>query len=185
MVSTDDKEIAELAKINGAKVPFYRSKKNSGDYATTIDVINEVLSFYERQRIEFEYGCCLYATSPFTTHKILRKSFLDLKKNNLEVIFPVIKYSHPVQRAFKLKENGNIEFLFEQNINERTQDFKEAYHDAGQFYWFNIKKIKKNKSLLSEKSSAFQVSELEFHDIDSLEDWKLAEFKYKYLKNLL
>tara|TARA_B100001057_G_scaffold80535_1_gene75798 strand:- start:29744 stop:30301 length:558 start_codon:yes stop_codon:yes gene_type:complete len=185
MVSTDDKEIAELAKINGANVPFYRSKNNSDDYATTTDVIKEVLNFYEGQMIEFQYGCCLYATSPFTTQQILRKSFLDLKENNLEVIFPVIKYSHPIQRALKLKENRNIEFLFEQNINKRTQNFKESYHDAGQFYWFDTKKIKKNKSLLSGKSSAFQVSALEFHDIDNTDDWKLAEIKYKHLNNLL
>ena len=185
MVSTEDKEIAELAKLNGANVPFYRSKKNSGDYATTTDVIKEVLNFYERQMIEFQYGCCLYATSPFTTQQILKKSFLDLKKNNLGVIFPVIKDSHPIQRALKLKKNGNVEFLFKKNLTERTQNFKESYHDAGQFYWFDTKKFKKNKSLLSSESSAFQVSELEFHDIDNSDDWELAEIKYKHLNNLL
>jgi len=182
MVSTDDAEIAKIAKSYGAKVPFLRSKKNSDDFATTYDVIEEVINSYKQKGIEFKSACCIYACAPFITPKLLSESFTQLIKNNFDTIFPVIEYSYPIQRA--LQQNGEkIEMFYPEHLTTRSQDLKKSFHDAGQFYWMKIENVLKKKSLFTENSGYLQISELEAQDIDTPTDWKLAELKYKLLND--
>ena len=75
IVSTDDVEIAEISKKYGAKVPFLRTIKNSSDFATTYDVIEEVLKKYKSLNIEFDNICCLYPCAPFVDSNILNKAY--------------------------------------------------------------------------------------------------------------
>ena len=179
MVSTDDEEIAEIAKNFGAKTPFLRSKYNSNNFASTVDVLIEVLDWYSKSGQKFEYGCCLYPVAPFATPELLAENYTRLFKEKCDVVFPVVAYSHPIQRALKLNENNKISLFFNQDQFTRSQDLETTYHDSGQFYWFEIEKLLLSKSLFSENAMGVKVSEFQAQDIDSLEDWKMAEMKYK------
>ena len=179
MVSTDDEEIAEIAKNFGAKTPFLRSRDNSNNFASTVDVLIEVLDWYSKSGQKFEYGCCLYPAAPFATPELLAENYTRLFKEKCDVVFPVVAYSHPIQRALKLNENNKISLFFNQDQFTRSQDLETTYHDSGQFYWFEIEKLLLNKSLFSENAMGVKVSEFQAQDIDSLEDWKMAEMKYK------
>ena len=181
MVSTNNKEIAKISKKFGAKVPFYRSAKNSDDYATTSDVIKEVLAEYKKRKMEFKYFCCIYPTAVFVTAEKIKKAFKKMKKNNADSIFPVVRFSYPIQRALKI-ENRRLRWIYPENRKTRSQDLMPAYHDCGQFYWAKTKIFLKQGSILGSNTIMLETSELEVQDIDNLEDWKIAEMKYKILK---
>lgn len=179
VVSTDDAEIAAIAEQFGAKVPFLRSEKNSNDFATTVDVLMEVLDWYKIQNQTFEMATCVYACAPFVTSELLKNSFQKLKETKSDCVFPVLAYSHPIQRALKLDGKGKIRLFDASQTNIRTQDLEKTFHDAGMFYTFDVDTLFKTKSLRTENTVAIEISELQAHDIDSEIDWKLAEIKYK------
>jgi len=179
MVSTDDEEIAEVAKYYGANIPFIRSEKNADDFASLADVVNEVIAKYEGMGQHFEYACCILPTSPLMTIENLIKGFSILKNSTLDSIRPVVKFGYPIQRAFKMNaKNGKINFIYPENAKSRSQDLDPAFHDAGQFYWF-----KTDKGMSTENKGAFEITELESQDIDNLDDWHMAELKYNLLFN--
>lgn len=178
MVSTDDKEIAVIAIKYGAKVPFMRSTKNSDDFATTYDVIEEVINEYKIRGTEFDKICCIYPTAPFIGPEILIKALLKLEEKKFDSVFPVIKYSFPIQRALH-KDNDKLSMLNEENLNIRSQDLEDSFHDSGQFYWCKTKHLLKSKKLLTSNTGCVVISELEAQDIDTKTDWKLAELKYR------
>lgn len=183
MVSTNDSEIAKIAVKYGAKVPFVRSAKNSDDFATTYDVIEEVITSYKNEGIEFDNVCCLYACAPFVTKELLFESFQKLESTNFDTVFPLVPYSFPIQRAL-IEKNGKISMIDENNLNTRSQDLEETYHDVGQFYWCKTDKIMLNKKLLTNNTGGIFITELDAQDIDNHTDWKLAELKYS-LRNEL
>ncbi|PKQ70843.1 pseudaminic acid cytidylyltransferase [Raineya orbicola] len=178
MVSTDDAEIAEVAQKYGAKVPFMRSAKNSDDFATTADVLVEVLEEYQKRGQKFEYACCLYPTAPFVTAEKLQKAFNLLLEHKADSVVPVAAFSYPIWRSLKI-ENGKLQMNFPENLNKRSQDLPPAYHDVGQFYFFQVAKFLSTKKIFSDFSVPLHVSELEMQDIDNETDWKLAELKYQ------
>ncbi|WP_323027641.1 pseudaminic acid cytidylyltransferase [Gelidibacter japonicus] len=177
MVSTDDKEIAEIAEKYGAKVPFMRSEANANDFATTYDVIKEVLSYYRKSNIVFGQACCIYPCAPFVSVEKLQEAYQKLKM--FDTVFPVVKYGFPIQRALTKDDNDRLEFFQPKFELSRSQDLISSYHDAGQFYWFDIEALDKNKTLMSKKTGAVVLSEMEVQDIDTEIDWKIAELKYK------
>lgn len=177
MVSTDDKEIALIAKKYGAKVPFLRSEKNSDDYSGLEDVILEVLNFYQSQDIVFDSFCCLLPTAPFiTTNRI--KQCLSKLESGFSSVFPVLQYSYPVQRSLK-NVDGKIEMVYPEHQNSRSQDLEPRFHDSGQFYWMYVDEFYKCKELFSNNTGYVELKEMEVQDIDTLDDWEIAEFKYK------
>ena len=178
MVSTDDPEIEEIAKKYGAKVPFLRSVKNSDDFATTFDVIQEVIENYKEQGKEYKNLCCIYSCAPFVSENTLKLAFSQLIKKQFDSVFPVIAFSFPIQRALS-ESNGNISMIEERYLNTRSQDLEQRYHDAGQFYWCNTRKLIESKKLLTPNTGGIIISELEAQDIDTETDWKLAELKYQ------
>jgi len=180
MVSTDNEKIAEIAIKYGAKVPFFRTHENSSDFATTFDVIEEVIGAYRKENIEFDNACCLYPCAPFVNSGKLEEAYEEFKKNKRDVVFPVIPYSFPIQRAITMRSN-KIEMISKEFLSTRSQDLEQSYHDSGQFYFFNIKKVIKNKSLLTDNTGAIIISEMEGQDIDNEIDWKLAELKYQLI----
>ena len=183
MVSTDDEVIAEIAISYGAKVPFKRSEKNSSDSATTIDVIKEVIFSYEKLGRQFEYASCIYPCTPLLSKEKLKESFYLLKNNNLDCVFPIIKYGFPIQRAVRLNDKGLIEMFQPEHLITRSQDLEDSFHDAGQFYSFNVNNLVSKQKLLTELTGYIEVSEMEAQDIDNLVDWKLAELKYKIIND--
>lgn len=182
LVSTDDAEIAKVAEKYGAKVPFMRSAENANDFATTFQVIEEVLLAYKKRGLVFTEACCLYPCAPFVTAEKLKEAHLKLDR--FETVFPVVKYGFPIQRALSTNEKDQVQYINPEFELTRSQDLKPSYHDAGQFYWFHTAALLQNKSLISKKTGAIIISELEVQDIDNEIDWKLAELKYKLLHGL-
>ena len=183
MVSTDDDEIADVARSFGAEVPFKRSAQNSNDYASTVDVILEVLDWYKNQGAEYQYGCCIYPTAPLISVNSLLKGLHLVRDLNHDTSFPIQKFAFPIQRALEVHERGTMGKVYPADYLSRSQDLEPRYHDTGQFYWFNIERMILQKSLLTDNSAPIILSELEAQDIDSPEDWDLAEIKYKMLRN--
>jgi N-acylneuraminate cytidylyltransferase len=179
MVSTDDTEIAEVAKAFGAQVPFPRSAENANDFATTMDVLKEVLAMYEKQGRTFENVCCMYPTAPLITQKALNQGFEKLVSEGFTSVYPVTPFSFPIWRSLKIEE-GKTKMNWPEFANARSQDLPQAYHDAGQWYWFVPSKI--GDSLYSENSGAVVLSEMEVQDIDSETDWQMAELKYERIQ---
>jgi N-acylneuraminate cytidylyltransferase len=182
MVSTDDAEIAEIAKKYGAVVPFLRSQKNADDFATTFEVIEEVLDAYKKQGQSFEKACCIYPTAPFVNRQKLIKSFELLEAFKFDCVFPVLRYGTPIKRALKmLDKSGKMEMFNPAFLNTRSQDLEAAFHDAGQFYTFFVEQLLEKKKLWTDHTGIMEITEMEGQDIDNEMDWKLAELKYKLL----
>ncbi|RZK26345.1 MAG: pseudaminic acid cytidylyltransferase [Flavobacterium sp.] len=181
MVSTDDEEIAEIAKMYGASVPFLRSVETANDFATTMDVIVEVIDTYQQKGDSFEHVCCLYSCAPFVNEVKIKEGFDILTKNNFDTVFPVLPFGTPIQRALSL-EDSKLSFKNPEFEVARSQDLKEHYHDAGQFYWLKEGAIKMRK-IVNENTGAIVLSELEAQDIDNEIDWKIAELKYTLLND--
>lgn len=180
MVSTDDEEIAEVAKRAGAKVPFFRSEKTSNDFATTADVIDEVLSSYERIGTNFHLACCIYPTAPFVTANAIKTAMMLLEQENADSVIPVVKFSFPPQRGVVIKD-GRLQPKWKEHMNTRSQDLEPLYHDCGQFYCLNVERFKKQKAIWMENVVPFVQDEMTVQDIDTPEDWKIAEMKYRLL----
>lgn len=178
MVSTEDEEIAALARQYGAKVPFYRSEKTSGDFAGTNDVLLEVLEEYDKRGEHFELGCCIYPTAPFVTAEKLREAAGKLEASDADTLIPVVEFSYPPKRAMVIRE-GLLQFGDLRYIDSRSQDLEKEYHDVGQFYCFRTEAFRQNKKLMLGKILPYVVSEMEVQDIDNESDWQIAEIKYQ------
>ncbi|RIV27117.1 pseudaminic acid cytidylyltransferase [Fibrisoma montanum] len=180
MVSTEDDEIADLAVQHGASVPFRRSAKTADDFATTAEVLSEVLTNYEERGQTFTNACCLYPTAPFVTPVLLQQAFDTLQTRSFDCVFPVQRFGFPVQRAVTFV-NDRLTWLQPEHALTRSQDLQPAYHDAGQFYFFNVAVFRQKGRLLTDNTSGLVISEMQAQDIDNEEDWQVAEFKYRLL----
>jgi pseudaminic acid cytidylyltransferase len=181
IVSTDDEEIAKIAKQFGAEVPFMRPNGIADDYATTMDVIKHAISWLNDNQNKVEYVCCIYATAPFLTAQIIQQAYEQLVKGGFNYTFSATSYAFPVQRALKLKNNGSIEMFMPEHMNTRSQDLEEAYHDAGQFYWGKAVAFLNQRAIFSPQSNAFLLPRNSVQDIDTLEDWNNAEVMFELL----
>lgn len=180
MVSTDSEEIAEVARKYGAEVPFMRSEKTSDDFATTADVLLEVLSEYEKRGRTFDEMACIYPTAPFVTAEKLQAAAKHLENGMAEMILPVVPFSYPPQRAYVIR-NEYLEVKWKENYSARSQDLEKFYHDAGQFYFYNVEAYRRNNGQIMEGIFPMVLDEMEVQDIDTETDWKLAEIKYKFM----
>ncbi len=178
MVSTDSQKIAQIATEYGASVPFMRSKSNSGDYSTTADVLIEVINSYIKLGKEFDYVCCIYPTAPFLKAKTLMHAFKKLRDLNCKSVLPVVKFSFPILRSFKM-EKDKLQLNWPKYLNARSQDLPNSYHDAGQFYFFRTDFFLLEKKVFTENTYGIEMPETEVQDIDNPEDWIIAEMKYK------
>lgn len=181
MVSTDDKEIAAISSGLGAKVPFLRSAATSGDGATTRDVMLEVLGDYSRCGKEFDRLCCIYPCAPLLTSEILQESYRRFVETDADMLMPVVRYSFPVQRALKIGADGLLEYREQSEADRRSQDLEPMFHDAGVFYWTKVRSY-----LVGEvwHRAFYEFPEIRVQDIDSEEDWRLAEVKYRVLNDV-
>ena len=180
MVSTDSEEIAEIARKYGAEVPFFRSEATSGDFATTNDVLAEVLAEYEKRGMHFDVACCIYPTAPFVTATKLKNAVQQLEASDADTLIPVVSFSYPPQRAMVV-EQERLVFKYPEYLDSRSQDLQPHYHDVGQFYVFRTDRFAVNKKLMVGNILPLIVSELEVQDIDNLTDWKIAEMKYRLM----
>ncbi len=181
MVSTDDEKIALIAKNAGAEVPFMRSEKTANDYATTTDVLLEVIEQYDKMGIKFENACCIYPTAPFVSAVKLKNAMAILQKDNRHSVMPVTAFSFPPLRGMTIKDD-KLEYKWPEYAMARSQDLEEIYHDCGQFYAFQVASFIRERKLVTDNTAGIVISELEVQDIDNEVDWELAEMKYRLLK---
>lgn len=182
VVSTDDAEIAEVARQYGATVPFMRPAKLSDDHAGTIPVIRHAIEWFNRQGQCIEQACCLYATAPFVSADDLRRGLGVLQGNDCDYAFSVTSYAFPVQRALRLTEQGRVAMFNPEHFNTRSQDLDEAYHDAGQFYWGRAEAWLQGQMIFSPDSLPVLLPRHRVQDIDTPEDWVRAEWLFKTMQ---
>lgn len=184
IVSTDDEEIAKIAKEYGAEVPFLRPEELSDDYTVTQDVINHAIEHLEDQGENYDFICTIYATAPLLQKEYLIEGYNKLKESDAVNAFSATSMPFPIQRTFKLNENGRCEMFTPEYYMSRSQDLEEAYQDAGQFYWTNMEREKNfsKKIMFSEISIPIILPRHLVQDIDTLEDWKMAELMYEVIQ---
>lgn len=180
MVSTDDEEIARVAQKAGAKVPFFRSEAAANDFATTAEVILEVLEDYKKLGQSFDNVCCIYPTAPFVTADALKRAMLLLEQEKADCVIPVVKFSFPPQRCVVIRQD-RLTPKWPENMKVRSQDLEPFYHDCGQFYCLRVKSFEEQKAIWMKDIVPFIQEESCVQDIDTLEDWKIAEMKYRIM----
>ena len=159
MVSTDDAEIAEIAKAAGAQVPFMRSKENASDFATTAKVVEEVVTGYKQSGREFDAICCIYPTAPFVSAEKLKNAMNLLTEKEADSVLPVVRFSFPPQRSVVM-EGGYMKFKWPEHALTRSQDLEPFYHDVGQFYFMNANSFDEQKKLVMEIMVRKRLSEM-------------------------
>ncbi len=177
MVSTDDTEIAKIAQHHGAEVPFMRSAKLADDFATTAEVLLDTLSKIDPS----DYACCLYPTAPLLRPDDFQKAYSKLAGKNADSIISVTEFDFHPLRAFEQNQEGNIDFKWQEFALTRSQDLPELLHDAGAFYFFNTTSFLKQEKLVMKKTIGYQIERDRAVDIDTPEDFKLAELLHKQL----
>jgi pseudaminic acid cytidylyltransferase len=183
MVSTDDVEIAEVSKKYGAKIPFFRSSRTSDDYSSTADVLYEVLLEYRKMGGHFKYACCIYPTAPLISTKVLVNSFEKLVKENASTLIPVSEFSTPIWRALDIN-NEKLNWIWPEYEMKRTQDLSRTYFDVGQFYWLRVEDFLESRKLLTSNTITMILPWNQIQDIDNIDDWTEAEFKYRSLHRI-
>ena len=179
IVSTDDKKIATIAKKYGAEVPFTRPKSLSDDYTPTTPVVSHAINWIVRNYKKPLYVCCIYPAAPFIKLCDLRNGLKILKKTKLNYVFPVTNFAYQIQRSFKIDTNNKLKMFFPKYYKYRSQDLDKAFHDAGQFYWGKTEAWLNNEKIYSKNSFPMQVPRSRVLDIDTVEDWKIAEKMFK------
>ncbi len=178
IVSTDDEEIAKIAKSFGASVPFIRPKELSDDFIGTGAVIEHAINFLKEKGEKVDFICTIYATAPFLQEKYLIESFEKLKNSNAKNAFSCTSMPFPIQRTFKITPDERCEMFWKENFSKRSQDLEEAFQDAGQFYWTNLN-VKSDDIIFGKDSIPIILPRYLVQDIDTLEDWTRAEFMYE------
>ncbi len=181
IVSTDNQEIAEIAKKYGAEVPFIRPEELANDMAGTLPVIKHAIEWFVQYESPPSEVCCLYATAPFVQAQTLQKAYRQLQDTKAEYCFTVTSFPFSIQRAIKLTADNRVQMFYSEYFNARSQDLEAAYHDAGQFYWGQAKAFLAMKPLFSEHASPYVLPRHLVQDIDTAEDWKRAELMYQVL----
>ncbi|MDO9313079.1 MAG: pseudaminic acid cytidylyltransferase [Burkholderiaceae bacterium] len=182
IVSTDDAEIAEVARRWGAAVPFMRPAELSDDHTGTIPVIRHAIEWFNLQRQSVEQACCLYATAPFVTAEDLRRGLDVLQGNDCDYAFSVTSFPFPIQRAIRINAEGRVEMFSPEHFNTRSQDLEEAFHDAGQFYWGRADAWLQGEMIFSPHSLPVLLPRHRVQDIDTPEDWARAEWLFKAMQ---
>ena len=179
-VSTDDREISEISKTYGAKIPFIRPKELSDDLTPTVPVISHAVKELIKLGCKLENICCIYPCVPLLTSDIIDKAYLELVKKDKLFTYPVTSYSHPIQRAMKKDSNGQMSFFSPEHELTRTQDLEPSFHDMGQFYWGTAEAWLSSKKMHTDGIGVY-VNSKNLIDIDNDEDWVQAELIFNYL----
>ncbi|MBY6070796.1 pseudaminic acid cytidylyltransferase [Marinobacter salsuginis] len=182
VVSTDDREISELAIQLGAEVPFVRPAELSNDYAGTLPVIHHAVDWLQRNGEQIEYACCIYATAPFISSDDIQRGLALIRMERASYAFSVTSYAFPIQRAIRITERGRVAMFHPEYFNARSQDLEEAWHDAGQFYWGTAEAWLEERAIFAESAVPVLLPRHRVQDIDTSEDWTRAEWMFKAMK---
>lgn len=181
IVSTDDTEIAAVAKEWGAEVPFVRPEELSNDHAGTTPVVAHATQWALDQKIDLSAVCCIYATAPFVRTEDLKRGWEVLDSGSWDYVFTVTDFAAPILRAFKQTVDGGIEMFFPEHFSTRSQDLPMAFHDAGQFYWGRPDAWIGGRRIFDKFSRTVFIPRWRVQDIDTRDDWKRAEILAKLI----
>lgn len=184
IVTTDDEEIADIARHFGAEIPFIRPRELSDDHTATTPVIAHAIEALEKEGTKIDAACCIYATAPFVRAEDIKNAYHALINHNKLYAFPVTTFPFPIFRGIKRTENGSIEMFWPEHFTTRSQDLPEAYHDVGQFYWGTQEAWLSGRAIFSDAATTIILPRHLVQDIDTLEDWTRAELMYKVLQEL-
>lgn len=181
MVSTDDVEIASIAKEYGATVPFMRSEAAADDYSTLSDVIREVVDTYAKSGSTFDYICCILPTAPLLKVEDITSAYNILITKGFDTVYPIVRFSYPILRSLKIDSDGRVVMRWPEFRDTRSQDLDPAFHDSGTFYWLRNGSFIRYGQILTPNTGSIEIDEIRVQDIDTETDWKLAELKYTLL----
>lgn len=182
IVSTDSKEIALIAESSGAEIPFMRPDNLSDDHTATAPVIKHALEELTSSGFNVNYACCIYATAPLISIDDLKEGYDVINKNDCSSCFSITTFAFPILRSLIVEIDGTLKMNWPENELVRSQDLPESYHDAGQFYWLNVEKFLKSPSLYYKDSRGVILKRNHVQDIDTIEDWEMAEQIFKNIK---
>lgn len=182
IVSTDDEEIAEVARTYGAETPFVRPPELSNDHAGTIPVIAHAIEWQSQHSIAATEVCCIYATAPFIQARDIQHGLTVLLSSGADYAFSVTSYAFPIQRAIRITAEKRLEMFQPEHFNTRSQDLEEAWHDAGQFYWGKSQAWLEGKPLFSRDGAPVLLPRYRVQDIDTAQDWERAEWLMKAMQ---
>jgi len=182
LVTTDNEEIASIAEKEGAIIPFQRPSELSGDLATTMPVLVHAIDWWQRNRFQLGFACCIYATAPFIRPKNLSQSIKILSNTDSDFVLSVARFDYPVQRSLRLSGDGMLNFAEPENALKRSQDIEPRYHDAGQFFAGRVEAFQRHEAVLYGRSQPIIVRNDEAVDIDTEEDWLFAEKLYSIME---
>jgi N-acylneuraminate cytidylyltransferase len=183
IVSTDDPEIAEIAIRAGAEVPFERPAELANDHAGTLPVIRHAVDWLMQQGVPVTHACCIYATAPLLRAEDVRNARMMMEDPEFDFVFSITRFAFPIQRALKLGAENSLSMFWPEHELTRSQDLPAAYHDAGQFYWGTARAWRENERIYSSRCRGFELPEERVQDIDTEEDWRVAEMKFRLLRN--
>jgi pseudaminic acid cytidylyltransferase len=181
IVSTDDSEIVNIALKYGVKAPFLRPNSLSNDYASTPAVMEHAAVWLSKKYDDVENICCIFGASPLVDYLSIRKGLEEIKEKNINYVISLARYSSPIQRAMYIDDFNSINMYQPENFGKRSQELQDAYFDAAQFYWGKLNSWLKRDLIFSNKTKAIIIDESRVQDIDTLDDWKMAELKASYI----
>ena len=182
IVSTDSEEISTISKALGAEVPFIRPSNLSDDFTATAPVINHAIQYMSQNFQSVELACCIYATAPFIEASYIQDGLRKIIENEANFSFSVTTFPFPIQRAIKLNKKNKSEMFFPENLNKRSQDLEDSFHDAGQFYWGKSSAWLEGKRMFEDNSIPIIIPRHKVQDIDNEEDWIRAEIMFKAIQ---
>ena len=179
IVSTEDDEIARISENEGAEVPFKRPAELADDYAGTDDVLRHAVNSLIEEDGGFESCCCIQACAPLILPKDLVESYEIFRSNDAPALIPVTEFEYPIMRAYRISDSGGLVMMWPEHEMTRSQDLEKAYHDAGSFYWFDPGRYQEIGSEIWNDSTPYIMPAERVQDIDTEEDWRMAELLYK------
>ena len=182
IVSTDDAEIAAVAREWGAETPFVRPPELADDHTGTNAVVKHAINWLAEQGTPADYACCIYATAPFVQARYLQEGLARLLERRRGYAFSVTSFPFPIQRAIRINAEGAVEAIWPENIFRRSQDLEEAFHDAGQFYWGTTNAYLTDAVVFSPASIPIVLPRHLVQDIDTFEDWRRAELMFRVIQ---
>jgi pseudaminic acid cytidylyltransferase len=182
VVSTDDDEIAAVARQFGAETPFMRPASLADEHTGTMEVVKHAVETLEQTGAAFDWACYIYATAPFLSADHLKEGFFCLKRSGRSFAFAVTSFNYPIRRALRILPDGTLDAIWPEHRATRSQDLEPAYHDAGQFYWGRTSAFRERREMFSPESAPVILPRELVHDIDTPEDWANAELAFTALR---
>jgi pseudaminic acid cytidylyltransferase len=171
VVSTDDHEIAEVARACGAGVPFMRPAELSDDHTGTMAVVRHCIGHFADTAKPASHTCCIYATAPFLDPADLRAGLDMLLHEGADYALAVTSYAFPIQRAVRIGVDHRLTMFAPEQFQTRSQDLEPAWHDAGQFCWGVSDAWAQGRGIFAGNAVAVPLPRRRVQDIDTPEDW--------------